>query len=106
MNMAPQKKGGYIVLNIAHREKDHVTLGEEGLDALRLILGLGRREHNRWLKERAKGKPSEWDEYLRHVDKYVEQVIWAAKKITVEVNWDKWEKIEKELTAENKRLNR
>lgn len=95
-----------IVLNIAHREKDYVTLGEEGLGALRLILGIGRREHSKWLKERAKGKSNSWDDYLCHADKYVERLMAVAKRVIVEVDWDKWAEIEKELTAENKRLNR
>jgi len=100
-----KKEDQIIILNIAHREKDSVTLGEEGMNALRLILGIGRREHSKWLKERAKG-PNQWDDYLCHADKYVERLMVAAKKVIVEVDWDKWAEIEKELTAENKRLNR
>lgn len=101
-----RKNGKIIILNIAHREKNHVTLGQEGLNALRLILGIGRREHSKWLKKQDKDKPNEWSDYLRHADKYVEQVISAAKKVTIEVDWNKWAKIEKEITEENMRLNR
>ena len=99
-----KKNGKIIVLNIAHRHRDHVVLGEEGLATLRLLLGMGRREHTNWLRKHV--KDNEWTNYLRHADKYVERLIDSAKKVTVEVDWDKWADIEKELVAENKRLNK
>jgi len=101
-----KKEGKIIVLNVAHREKDYVTLGEEGLDALRLLLGIGRSEHSKFLKKLDKGGTNEWSDFLRHADKYVERLMFSAKKVIVEVDWDKWAKIEKELAAENRRLNK
>lgn len=101
-----RKEGKIIVLNIAHREKDHVTLGEEGLAALRLLLEIGRREHSKFLKKVDKGKTNEWSDFLRHADKFVERLMFSAKKVIVEVEWSKWEKIERELEIENRRLNK
>lgn len=98
-----RKQGEFVVFNIAHREKDHVTLGEDGLDTLRLLLDLGKRDHFRFLRKQ--GIEDKHVQILRHSDKYVEELIRAAKKVVVEVDWDKWAKIEKELTAENRRLN-
>jgi len=99
-----KKEGKFIVLNVAHREKDHVTLGEEGLDTLRLLLDLGKNEHFKFLrKQRIEDK---WTQTLRHLDKYVERLFFAAKNVVVEVDWDKWAEIEKELAAENRRLNK
>jgi len=99
-----RKQGQFVVFNIAHREKDHVTLGEDGLDTLRLLLDLGKREHFRFLRKQ--GIEDTYTLILRHSDKYVERLFSAAKKVTVEVNWDRWVELEKELTAENRRLNK
>jgi len=99
-----RKEGKIIVLNIAHREKDHVTLGEEGLNALRLLLDLGKNEHFRFLRKQ--GIEDKFTQFLRHSDKYVERLMFSAKKVIVEVDWSKWAEIEKELAAENRRLNK
>jgi len=99
-----KKEGEFVVFNIAHREKDHVTLGEDGLDTLRLLLDLGKRDHFRFL--RRQGIETGWTKCLRHADKYVERLFHAAKKVTVEVEWSKWYELEKKLTAENRRLNK
>jgi len=101
-----KKEGKLIVLNIAYREKDHVTLGEEGLDAIRLMLEIGRREHSKFLKKLDKEGTNEWSDFLRHADKAIERLMFSAKKVIVEVEWDKWADIEKELEAENRRLNK
>lgn len=99
-----KKDGQFIILNIARREKDHVTLGEEGMNTLHLLLDLGRADHRRFLRKQ--GIQDWYTQYMLHADKYVEQLMRAAKKVTVEVDWDKWAKIEKELTEENRKLNR
>jgi hypothetical protein len=101
-----KKEGELLVLNIAYREKDHVTLGEEGLGALRLLLGIGRSEHRKYLKKQDTGVKNEWSDFLCHADKYVERLMFSAKKVIVEVDWDKWADIEKKLEAENRRLNK
>ncbi len=99
-----KKQGSVVVFNIAYRDKDHVTLGEDGLDTIHLLLELGKREHFRFLRKQ--GIENEHIRILRHMDKYVECLLSAAKQVTVEVDWNKWADLEKKLTAENRRLNK
>lgn len=99
-----EKKEGVIIVNIAHREKDYVTLGEDGMDTLHLLLSEGRREHARWLKKTL--KDDEWAEQLKFRDKIIERLFFSAKKVVVTVNWDKWYQIEKEIEKEMKGLNK
>jgi len=99
-----RKQRQFVVFHIAHRDKDHVTLGEDGLDTLHLLLDLGKREHFQFL--RRQGIDDMHTQMLRHFDKYVERLFSAAKEVTVKVDWDKWADLEKELMAENRRLNK
>lgn len=101
-----RKEKDIVVLNIAHRERDHVTLGEDGFRALKLMVKIARGEHKKTLRRLDRGKLNEWSEILCFEDKYIEKLLNAAKKVVVEVDWDKWADLEKELTEENKRLNR
>ena len=94
-----------LVFCIAYREQDHVTLGDDGLATLRFLVSEGRGSHSKWLKEHLKSD-NEWKEMLKFSDKVVERLISAAKKVTVEVDWDKWYKIEKELNREMKKFHR
>lgn len=100
-----KKKDEFVVVDIAHREKDHVTLGEDGMDTLRLLLAEGRREHARWLKTHME-KGDEWAEQLKFRDKIIERLFFSAKKVVVEVDWNKWFEIEKEIEEEIRRLNK
>lgn len=104
------KKEGYaIIFDYAHREKDHVTLGEDGLSTLHLLLYLGRVDHARWLKNHHRKKLKELDEWTQHLiraDKIVERIFFSAKKVVVEVDWDKWSPIEKELGVEVRRMGK
>jgi len=100
-----RKEKQFIVVDIAHRERDHITLGEDGLDTLRLLLDLGRKEHARWLKQKDKGLTDEWSENLEFRDKVIERLFFSAKNVVVEVDWDKWADIEREIEKEIRRLN-
>jgi hypothetical protein len=100
-----KKENGIVVVDIARREKDHVTLGEDGMDTLHLLLAEGRREHARWLKTQFK-KGDEWAEQLKFRDKIIERLFFSAKRVVVEVDWSKWYEIEKEVQREMRRLNR
>ena len=96
-----------LVFHIAHREKDHVTLGAEGLRTLRFLVSEARRSHSKWIREHHKSEYyNEWGEILKFFDKVVERLIFAAKKVTVEVDWDKWGEIEKELNREIRKHGR
>jgi len=105
-----KKNGEIMTLNVAHRERDHVTLGEEGMTTLHLLLGMARREHRNWLKKNARVTKAEdlskWSRWLLHADKVIERLFFSAKKVVVEVDWDKWAEIEKELEKENRKFNR
>ena len=101
-----EKDKDVVVLNIAHRERDHVILGEDGLRALKLMISIARREHKKTLRKLDKGKLNEWSDLLSFEDKYIEKLFQSARKVVVEVDWDKWADLEKELTTENRRLNR
>jgi hypothetical protein len=101
-----RKEKQFIVVNIAHRKRDHVTLGEDGLDTLRLLLDLGRKEHARWLKQADKGQTNKWSENLKFRDKIIERLFSSAKKVIVEVDWNEWADIEREIEKEIRRLNK
>jgi len=100
------KEKQFSVVNLAHRERDHVTLGEDGLGTLRLLLDLGRKEHARWLKQTDKGQKNEWSEDLKFRDKIIERLFFSAKNVVVEVEWDKWADIEREIEEYIRRLNK
>jgi len=99
---------GTITFDIAFRDKDHITLGEDGLDTLRLLLSIGRSNHFDFLSKKKYGKTpiDEWTKILKFRDKVIQQIFMSAKKVVVEINWDRWAKIEKELEVENRRLNK
>lgn len=100
---------GTISINIAHRERDCITIDEDGLSTLRLLLSIGRREHNKFLKTHMLSKKESlnwWGESLKFRDKVIEQIFMSTKRIIVEVDWNIWDKIEKELNAETRKLNK
>jgi len=101
-----KKNGEKLRFSLAFRDHDYVTIGEDGLGTLRLLLGIGRSEHSKWLKKIDKGEANEWSEHLRFSDKTIERLFFSAKKVIVEVDWDKWADIEKQLTIEAKKLFR
>jgi len=105
-----RKEGKVVVLEYAFREKDHITIGEDGLRTLRLLLSIGRNEHRKFLKQRLNVKSvkvlDEWSKQLLFADKVIEKLFRSAKKVVVEIDWNKWADIEEELTREMKRLNR
>ena len=105
-----KQKGGIIVFEYAFRERDHVTLGEDGLRTLRYLLSEGRQTHRKWLKEKEQKKSikalGEWSKQLLFADKIIQQLFFSAKKVIVEVDWDKWHLIEKELERQMRTLNK
>ena len=105
-----RKDGEIVVFEYAYREKDHVTIGEDGLRTLRLLLLIGRNEHRKFLKKIGKVKSgkvlNEWSKNLLFGDKVIHKLFRSAKKVIVEVDWEKWADIEKELTTEMQRLNK
>lgn len=105
-----RKKGELIILDYAHRERDNVVVGEDGLRTLRFLLGRARQIHRKTLKEMDKVNTvkelGEWSKQLIFADKIIERLFFAAKKVIVEVDWNKWYDIEKDLTAQMKRLNK
>jgi hypothetical protein len=105
-----KKENDVVVFEYLYREKDHVTVEEDGLRTLRLLLKIGRRNHIKFLKKqhnvKSKKVLDEWSKHLLFADKIIEKLFFGAKKVTVEVDWNKWEKLEKELTKEMKKINR
>ena len=103
--MSPEKKGDVIILNYCHREKDNVTVDEEGMATLHLLLMIGRSEHRKWLKKQDKVTHvedlNEWSQQLVFADRVIERLFFAAKKVIIEVDLEKWYEIEKDL---NKRM--
>ena len=105
-----KKEGEIVIFEYAFREKDHVTIGKDGLITLRRLLSIGRRNHGKFLRQKVDFKPrEELDTFSKHLlfaDKVIEKLFFGAKKVTIEVDWNRWAEIEKELTNEMKRLNK
>jgi len=105
-----RKNGELIILDYAHRQKDNVVIGEDGLRTLRFLLSRAREIHRKSLKKMDNVSKveqlNEWSKQLLFADKMIERLFFAAKKVTIEVDWTKWYEIEKELTRQMKRLNK
>jgi len=105
-----RKEENIVVFEYLFREKDYVTIGEDGLRTLHLLLSIGRHNHRKFLKKKRnvsnKNGLDEWSKHLLFADKIIEKIFFGAKKVTIEVDWDKWFTIEKELTKEMKKLNK
>ena len=105
-----KKEKEIVIFEYLFREKDHVTVGEDGLRTIRLLLKIGKHNHKKFLKKKHnvnnKNLLDEWSKHLLFADKIIDKIFFAAKKITIEVDWNKWFNIEKELTKEMKKLNK